>query len=223
MEVPINFKFLDKIAIYQEFLKPDSMLEKTKSRYWLYEKAILCWAYSPNHQHLGVPLGVVTFTKNKERKKELESIVSKMADSHVIAKEVVKELGKNEFVKQSMGNLVVLGLASELTHDNFKMTESIRINRRGFLLGEMLSERYIENRLMARGFVFYKLSLYFLKIVFLFTVIFIFIQVLSALGVPSLLEKLNLRIGGSRNGFEVNQYIKQFKYPYQRGNKYHAR
>ncbi|MDP3988538.1 MAG: hypothetical protein Q8P80_05350 [Candidatus Levybacteria bacterium] len=223
MEMPINFKFLDKIAVYQEFLKPDSMLEKTKTRYWLYEKAILCWAYSPDHQHLGVPLGVETFTKNKERKNELESIVSKMADLQVLAEDVIKELGKDEFVKKSMGNLVVLGLASELINDNFKMTESIRINRRGFLLGEMLNERYIENKLSARGFVFYKLSLWFFKIVFLITVILILIQFLSALGIPSLLEKLYLGIGGSTKSCEVNQCIKQFKYPYQRDNKYQVR
>lgn len=221
--MPINFKFLDKIAVYQEFLKPDSMLEKTKTRYWLYEKAILCWAYSPNHQHLGVPLGVKTFINNKNRKKELENIVSRMADSKALSEDVIKELSKNEFVKKSMGNLVVLGLASELTLDNSKMTESIRINRRGFLLGEILYERYTENRIAAKGFIFYKLSLWFLKIVFLITVILILIQFLSALGIPKLLEKLNLGIGNSVRSCEVTQCIKQFKYPYQKGNKYHFR
>lgn len=223
MEVPINFKFLDKIAIYQEFLKADSMLEKTKSRYWLYEKAVLCWAYSSDHQHLGVPLSVGTFTDNKERKKELESIVSKLADSQVLAEEVIKELGKDEFVKQSMGNLVVLGLAFEITHDIFGMAESIRINRRGFLLGEMLNERYIENKLMAKGFISYKYSLWVLKIVFLLAVMLVIAQFLSVMGVLSLLERLNLGIGDDAKSCETIQCIKQLKYPYQRGNKYHAR
>ena len=105
-----------------------------------------------------------------------------------------------------MGNLVVLGLASELTHDDNMITESIRINRRGFLLGEMLNERYIENRLMAKGFTLYKYSLWIFKIVFLLAVILVVIQFLSAMGVPSLLRKLNLGAGRTPQHRVLNSF-----------------
>lgn len=65
MNIPIKFKFFDKLKLYQDYLKESSMLEKTKSEYWLCEKSIMFWAYSKDHQHLGVPLSDGTFTENK--------------------------------------------------------------------------------------------------------------------------------------------------------------
>ena len=67
MDIPIKFKFFDKLKLYQDYLKKDSMLEKTKSECWLCEKSIMLWAYSEDHKHLGVPLSVLTFVRVAEK------------------------------------------------------------------------------------------------------------------------------------------------------------
>ena len=182
MDIPIRFKFFDKLKLYQNYLKKDSMLEKTKSEYWLCEKSIMLWAYSKDHKHLRVPLSVDTFVKIAE--KILEG-AKKIGGSNC---ETIKWVEGNATDKTAilriLENLIALELVTDLKPQQEKAnpkdySREITVNLKGFLLGELLFETYEKPGFWSRNFKKYKLALlafYSTFIVLLLTVFLIFLE-----------------------------------------------
>ena len=120
--------FLEKLRLYQNYLRPDSFWERNKKDYWKHEKAILQWACSGRHQHLARNL-----TKQRLRESYGLSVISNPNDPqdtnyHIKNRPVelsarsrdslVEEMfhercGKLEPI---MGNLYLKGFAEVITY-----------------------------------------------------------------------------------------------------------
>lgn len=179
--VPENFNFqgvgiflpsLEKFKLYQEFFRAGNIWKKNKQEYWKHEKAILHWAYSKKHQHLGSPLTTDTFKREYGLPSQGVRLCTKNA--LVLAEEMKAENGNK--IEHIMANLVVKGLADIITRyrdvriedKNNYFVHSIVINRRGLLVGELVDESE-----MLLGLWKYKLLklVLFLLIILLFTAI----------------------------------------------------
>lgn len=186
MDIPIRLKFFDKLKIYQDYLKKDAMLEKTKSEYWLYEKAILYWAYSGEHQHLGRPLDENRFCKDPERVNKLPVFVAKISNNsrhvmwvkeHISGSIEMEE--KQEAARQVTRNLKILGFADKVKEAFGPEQYKIHVNEKGFLLGELLFETFNNPGFLSKNFRKYKIAMltfYFLFTVLLGTTVLIFFE-----------------------------------------------
>ncbi|MBU1110027.1 hypothetical protein KKB83_00150 [Patescibacteria group bacterium] len=191
MDIPITFKFFDKLKLYQDYLNESSMLERTKNPYWLCEKAMMLWGYSDAHQHLGVPLSAGTFTK-KERAEIIIKNSEKIGRNNYEAIEWIKgNIMSGEAVQRILENLITLELVTRDTSRSERLTQKnnsevediiqlkeITINLKGFLLGELLFETYENPGFWSKNFRKYKFSLlifYTTFVVLLFTVYFVFL------------------------------------------------
>ncbi|EKD49678.1 MAG: hypothetical protein ACD_63C00073G0006 [uncultured bacterium] len=177
--VGIFLSFLEKFKLYQEFFRAGNVGESKKQKYWKHEKAILHWAYSERHQHLGSPLTTAIF------KREYGLLPNQpnrllIRDKLELANEMKADNGN--MIQHIMGNLVVKGFAELITRykdvqlkdknngKNNYFVHSIVINRRGLFVGELVyeSERFL-------GLWKYKLlnfGLLLLTILFLVAIIF---------------------------------------------------
>lgn len=190
MEIPIRFKYLDKLKLYQDYLKKDSMLEKTKSEYWLYEKALLYWAYSRGHQDLSRPLDVSVFLRDVERQKEIPEIIDNISPNQVLANQIKSKSKDQVFVAMAIGNLVVLGFFDKIGEDSSGRPETIVVNEKGYLLGEILYETFECPSFINKNYRKYKIGIaifWFLFILLLLTSLFVFLNQAVFLG-KSLIE-----------------------------------
>ena len=191
MNIPIKFKFFDKLKLYQDYLQKGSMLEKTKDNYWLCEKSILFWGYSKDHQYLGVPLGVDIFTKNKRAKRILENAEKIGEDNYRAVRWVMKKKNNRTEMKRILENLITLEFVTKFVSSSKEDSKEVvsetaseqslevTLNLKGFLLGELLFETYEEPKFWSRNFRKYKLALLVFYVAFtflLFTVFFVFIE-----------------------------------------------
>jgi hypothetical protein len=176
------------------------MLERTKNEYWLCEKSIMLWAYSEDHKHLGVPLGVETFIKRAE--KILEGAKKIGGDNHQVIEWVKNNTTNRTAMLRVLENLIVLELATDLKHqqegvDPKDYSRVITVNLKGFLLGELLFETYEKPEFWSRSFRRYKLAFlvfYVTFIVLFLTVYFVFIEQLSRLIKPESLVAIGAYI-----------------------------
>lgn len=194
MDIPIKFKFFDKLKLYQNYLKASSMLEKTKDSYWLCEKSIMFWAYSKDHQHLGVSLSVGTFTKNK-RAEIISEIAEKIGGDNYEAIRWVKDrITKAKAVQRVLENLATLGLVAKPTDSS----KGVTVNLKGFLLGELLFETYQKPGFWSKNFRKYKLALiafYITFMVLFLTVFLVFVDQLLRLIKPESFVTIGVYIG----------------------------
>lgn len=194
MDIPIKFKFFDKLKLYQDYLKTSSMLEKTKDQYWLCEKSIMLWGYSKKHQHLGIPLGIDTFAK-KERANIISKIAEKIGGNNYGAVEWVGNNIRDKIaVQRVIENLITLELVTKAV-DN---PNGITINLKGFLLGELLSETYENPGFWSKNFRKYKLALLTFYTTFttlLLTVYLVFLEQLFQLIKPESFLAIGIYIG----------------------------
>ena len=206
MDIPIRFKFFDKLKLYQDYLKEDSMLEKTKSEYWLYEKAVLFWSYSEGHQHLGRPLGMDIFCKDRERVEALPKIASQIGGGNFRSVNWVKDNIRDEKATlEVMANLHILDFVtvverySEDKDDRFYLfPKKITINPNGLLLGELLYETYEKPGFWSRNFRKYKLMLSIFWTTFailILTVYLVFIEQLISVIKPAGFVAIGAYIG----------------------------
>lgn len=202
MDIPIKFKFFDKLKLYQDYLKEGSMLEKTKSEYWLCEKSIMLWAYSKDHKHLGVPLSVGTFIEKAG--KILEGARKIGRSNHESIRWVEGNANNKEAMLRVLENLIVLELVTDLKPslekaDPKDYSREITVNLKGFLLGELLFETYEEPGFWSRNFRKYKLALlvfYTTFIVLFLTVFLVFVDQLFRLIKPESFVAIGVYIGG---------------------------
>lgn len=181
MNIPIRFKFFDKLKLYQDYLKKDSMLERTKPDYWLYEKSILLWAYSQYHQHLGVKLNTNTLKHRSKLVSDFAKVIGQNNYSSI--RWVEKNVSKEEALQRIIENLTTLELADKID----STPEIFTVNLKGFLLGELLFETYENPSFWSKNFRKYRLALfvfYATFIVLLLTVPLIFLNQLFELVKP---------------------------------------
>lgn len=180
MDIPtIKFTFFDKLKLYRDYLAPSSVFEKQKQRYWQHEKMFCLWAYSNIHQHLYRPLsnqrlfqiyGIKEENKggkiiHKGPKDFEQTEIARIGTERLSLKDIIYDLvhepGKIGFVK---GNLVVKEFGDPSGEKREGIPDSVRINRRGILLGEIIHEAYHRDTpWYLRDFLIYKFT-YFLLI-----------------------------------------------------------
>lgn len=181
MDIPIRFKFFDKLKLYQDYLKQDSMLQRTKSAYWLAAKLIMFWGYSNDHQHLGVPLNVrLLDTKSPEILESLEKIGGRNNNATSWVKGNFKN--KNELIR-FVGNMLVLELVTKYANlsgnsgytpiNNLDPGEVV-ISLKGFLLGELLFETYEKPGFWSKNFRKYKFALLVFYLTFIITILTVY-------------------------------------------------
>lgn len=207
MDIPIKFKFFDKLRLYQDYLKESSMLEKTKSDYWLYEKAVLYWAYSQGHQHLGRPLNAKVFCADIERVNTLPQIVDKLAKNASHTMWVKNNIRSEPAARHAVAILATLGfvnVVSRYTKENvgdmafLNFPREVCFNDKGFLLGELLFETYENPGFWPKNFRKYKLALlafYTTFIVLFLTVFLVFLNQLLLIIKPDGFVKIGVYIG----------------------------
>lgn len=201
MDIPIRFKFFDKLKLYQDYLNSGSMLERTKSEYWLCEKSIMFWAYSKDHNHLGVPLNVNTFVKRAGKILEVAKMIGR--SDHETIKWVKDNVTNATAILRVLENLIVLELVTDLIPHQEKAnskdySREITVNLKGFLLGELLFETYEKPEFWSRNFRKYKLALfvfYTTFIILFLTVYLVFIEQFFRLIKPEGLVTIGLYIG----------------------------
>lgn len=195
MEVPITFNFFKKLRLYQDYLKQDAMLEKMKSDYWLLEKAILFWAYSRDHQHIGRPLTISVLT-DTERVDRLPKIAEKLAKNSTQLGWVKKYIGDNPATLHTVANLGILGfltvqktfekgdkIGEDTIDEQFlDYPKKFVVNNTGFLLGELLYETFGCPSTLSKNFRKYRLGLLLSRILFLTLLLTTFLLLIEKLG-----------------------------------------
>jgi hypothetical protein len=150
ISLPVTFKYFDKLKLYQNFLLINTLSEATKRQYWLYEKLILRWAYSEGHQHLGSPIGTDKLKHLFGIEGRVKEIVPKNISEEQLFKRINTEDGKNMLLP-ILGNLFAKGFADSVdvysVGDKKGWVERIRINNKGFIMGEILSENLLKRYL----------------------------------------------------------------------------
>lgn len=154
-KIPDNFNFqgaglfipfLEKFKLYQEFFSSGNMWDSKKKQYWRHEKAILQWAYSNKHQHLGSQLTTDTFKREYGVDQYEASGIQLLSKRSFELQQEIK--GNLDMIEPIMGNLVVKGLADVITRyrdvrdgdSRNYAAHSIVINRRGLVVGYLANQ-----------------------------------------------------------------------------------
>lgn len=183
-EKPINFQpnttiagtgfyipFLEKLKLYQNYLRKQSFWEKNKSDYWNQEKIILLWAWSNVHQHLARNMDTQRLSEIYGYSKDSNGTYIKVKEPEFQSPNrdsVIERMQKSNFgmLEPIMGNLYIKGFAEIVTYrdiaEMLKASEieqlkgqvakifaydlpfkihSIVINQNGLLMGELIHEK----------------------------------------------------------------------------------
>ena len=187
-EVPIRFRFFDKLKLYNDFITKKSIYQ---NKLWDECQSILAWSSSANHKHIGVFLdtniicGIFGIDKslfksinnnanktksdilsrlsnrNDNEKKDYIKIINSMPDGDINRQELKDELIKFALQKSQIKNYFndkfVENVTTKIINDNLGNIEpaiknlhvmgfgdlegnNIRINQKGFLMGELICE-----------------------------------------------------------------------------------
>ena len=148
--IPVFIPFFEKLLLYQEFFRPGNLWVRKKQNYWKHEKAILRWAYSNKHMHLGNPLPVARFLEaygiDSKENFDINKVEISGNDMNDLVKAIAGDDKRRGFLDQVMANLVGKGLASSVVSYNqidkrlnFNVA-AIIINRSGMLVGQLSEE-----------------------------------------------------------------------------------
>ena len=189
-EVPIRFRFFDKLKLYNDFITKKSIYQ---NKLWDECQSILAWSSSANHKHIGVFLdtniicGIFGIDKslfksinnnanktksdilsrlsnrNDNEKKDYIKIINSMPDGDINRQELKDKLIKFALQKSQIKNYFndkfVENVTTKIINDNLGNIEpaiknlhvmgfgdldsegkKIRINQKGFLMGELIQE-----------------------------------------------------------------------------------
>ena len=125
MSLPFSPTFFRKIDIYQQLTEYES--QKEKKHLWEGEKALLIWAGSEHHQHLGSPI-------------DLHHV--KNALKYCVSENYISEEEKNRMQRSVLHILESLPIHEfgEVYDNTNPKNPRIKINRNGILAGEILME-----------------------------------------------------------------------------------
>lgn len=195
MDIPIKFKFFDKLKLYQDYLKESCMHEKTKMPYWLYEKAFMLWGYSEAHQHLGKPLDIRILTEEERAAIILKNAEKIGKNNYGAIGWVKKNMTNEDAARQVIRNLIALELATRDTNH----PEGVTINLKGFLLGELLFETYEKQGFWSKNFRKYKFALFAFYTAFAILFLTIFLVFIGQL----------IQLVGAKNLIAISDYIQR--------------
>lgn len=184
MDIPsIKFRYFEKLKLWHDYLSPDSVFETQKKSFWDHEKMILLWAFTDLHRHLLSGLNnkrlfqIYDLQKTNKRDNKyidyngdfykLKSKVIPLYKLKIdeLRNEIMNYTGKMNHIK---GNLVVKDFAKAIYDEGVKRDEddgenkknkypdSIRINPRGMLLGEILYENYCKPNIFRKNYRKYR-------------------------------------------------------------------
>jgi hypothetical protein len=125
MNLPFSPTFFRKMDIFQQLMEYES--QKKKKQLWEGEKAVLMWAGSEHHQHLGSAIGL------NHAKDALEYCVT---EKFITGAERDRMKGS---VRHIIESLITHEFAS-LHDDSNPKSPSIKIDRNGILAGDILIE-----------------------------------------------------------------------------------
>lgn len=162
-EVPIRFRFYEKLKLYNDFVSKKSIFQ---GKLWDECQVVLVWSASSKHKHIGTYLDTgriceifgikkelfkncfIDLDKTKDEK--LRRLQSKSLNKPHYEESELKDLFPEHFSKEiisktvdnklkevlpTMKNLHVMGFG-----DLDETGEKIRINSKGFMMGELLIE-----------------------------------------------------------------------------------
>jgi len=166
LSVPINFRFLDKLKLYNDFISKRSIYQ---NKLWDECQAILAWAASPNHRHLGSCIkneNVLSIFGYENRGNSVKEAIN---DSDIpkeieFRKKVIKKLKDDNFAEVSpiIGNLLAMSFGyrpKDFDPDPNKTGIAvIRFNQKGYLMGELILELN-KNNLIKYKYVFFNFIL----------------------------------------------------------------
>lgn len=206
MDFPGNFSFLEKLKLYQNYLKKGSMLEKTKGKYWLYGKAILYWVFSEDNDNIGIPISSNLLVEEKEITDKIIKIASKISKNEEHLTWIEENCKKREVIIQMLGSLCVMGFVnkisryeeSDLKREHVSQyflhcPKEVNITVRGFLMGELLYEIYSSN-FWERKLILFQLKwavmvFFVLLIILILSAILVFIDYLRTTGILYFLQQ----------------------------------
>lgn len=124
--VGLFIPFIEKLKLYNTFIKKTSFWNKNKIEYWKHEKAILHWAWSPNHQHLARNLDTHRLIRiyglsKVQSGSEIKYVITDSAEMSEKSKnELILDMQKNSCKKLEpiMGNLLHKGFAYAITYSD---------------------------------------------------------------------------------------------------------
>lgn len=188
-EVPIKFRFFDKLKLYNDFITKKSIYQ---NKLWDECQSILAWSSSANHKHIGVFLDTsiicgifgineslfksinvntdktksdilvrLSRYRNDNEKKDCIKIIDSMPNGDINRQELKNELVKlalqKSQIKDYFNGKFVENVTTKIVNDNLGNIEpaiknlhvmgfgdlkdnGIRINQKGFLMGELICE-----------------------------------------------------------------------------------
>ncbi len=118
MDFPSNFSFLEKLKLYQNYLKNGSRIEKTKNRYWLYGKALLYWYYSEDNMHVGKPISASCLLSNEDIIPHIRTVARRIVRNDEEWKWLEVNATNRIELMHVIGNLYVMGFIKEVSRYN---------------------------------------------------------------------------------------------------------
>jgi hypothetical protein len=127
---------LEEFKLFQGFMRQNSIWNTKKKSYWEHEKAILAWAYSKKHQHLGHPINIGKIVTVYGLDKSKCGLNVENSDKLV---QSMKKSGKEDLIRPLLSNLVHKGLAYVLEYEGESpYIKSVMISKEGLIVGKLV-------------------------------------------------------------------------------------
>lgn len=203
LDFPGNYTFLEKLNLYQHYLKKNSLLEKTRGKYWLFGKAILYWSFSETNEYIGTPLSI-HFICSKEINNQLIAVARTMSVNNDYLAWLEENSSQEGTIENTLANLQMLGFIKDIyssgelrSDDKYNSTKhspyKFVITSKGLLMGELLYELYSSNfleKLVLHVQYRWSLRLFYVLLVILFlTALLVFIDNLRITGILNYLQQ----------------------------------
>jgi len=154
-EVPIRFRFFDKLKLYNDFISKKSIYQ---NKLWKECQVVLAWAASSRHQHIGIYLdandivkiffGVSATLYNIKKELQGEKLKKRVREKFQL-----KECFNSEFIESIANDLInsngddikikieqIIKNLHAMGFGDLGNEDKIRINQKGFLMGELIRE-----------------------------------------------------------------------------------
>lgn len=140
MNLPFSPTFFRKMDVFQQLREYES--QKDKKHLWEGEKALLLWAGSEHHQHLGSAINI---------KHVHDALKYCVKENFIPESERVRMKGSLRYILESLPTHE-FGL---LVDDSDPKNPSVKINRNGILAGQILTEtNNLKTPIMYQAWIF---------------------------------------------------------------------
>lgn len=210
--------YVEKLKLYNEYFRQGNMWDKNKYELWEHEKAVLHWAWSNRHKHLGSPIttdvlkreygildyqdkGIRLLVRNStELVEQMKSVNGNWLEP-IIENIAHKGLGDivGTYTKTQTRSGVIQLDGKPVSEEEIKgvFIYSILINRRGLLVGELIEEKE------KKALWVYRLSVIVLRLSVILIISSLIFTIFS-----STFEEINkISIGDVVHLFELSPYV----------------